>query len=127
MRDAATTLAIIHERGKRGLPLEDIYRRLYNPDLYLRAYESLHNNDGAMTPGVTGETVDGMSMDKIEGIIEELRYERFRWSPARRVYIPKKNGKKRPHGMPTWRDNPLNKMARCLQNRAHEKQSTRLS
>src|SRR5438132_6427027 len=122
MRDAATTLAIIHERGKRGLPLEDIYRRLYNPDLYRRAYESLHNNDGAMTPGVTGETVDGMSMDKIEGIIEELRYERFRWSPARRVYIPKKNGKKRPLGMPTWRDKLLQEVIRSILEAYYEPQ-----
>ena len=127
MRDAATTLAIIHERGKRGLPLEDIYRRLYNPDLYLRAYESLHNNDGAMTPGVTGETVDGMSMDKIEGIIEELRYERFRWSPARRVYIPKKNGKKRPLGMPTWRDKLLQEVIRSILEAYYEPQCSNRS
>ena len=38
MRTAATVLSIIHERGKRGLPLEDLYRQLCNPDLYLRAY-----------------------------------------------------------------------------------------
>jgi len=38
MRDAETTLAIIRERGRRGLNLEDLYRQLFNPDLYLRAY-----------------------------------------------------------------------------------------
>jgi hypothetical protein len=38
MRTATTILSIIHERGKRGLPLEGLYRQLYNPDLYLRAY-----------------------------------------------------------------------------------------
>src|SRR3954465_10027789 len=42
MRDAETTLAIIRERGKRGLHLEDVYRRLYNPDLYLRAYGRIY-------------------------------------------------------------------------------------
>jgi group II intron reverse transcriptase/maturase len=122
MRNAATTLAIIHERGKQGLPLEDIYRRLYNPDLYLRAYDNLRNNKGAMTPGVTGETVDGMSLDKIEAIIEDLRYERFRWSPARRVYIPKKNGKMRPLGMPTWRDKLLQEGMRSMLEAYYEPQ-----
>jgi hypothetical protein len=55
MRDAETTLAIIQDRGSRGLPLEDVYRRLYNPDLYLRAYGRLYKNAGALTEGVTPE------------------------------------------------------------------------
>ena len=49
MRDAETVLAIIRDRGKRGLPLEGIYRMLFNPDLYLRAYRKLYPNQGAMT------------------------------------------------------------------------------
>jgi len=52
MRTAATVLSIIHERGKRGLPLEDLYRQLYNTDLYLRAYARLYHHDGALTPVV---------------------------------------------------------------------------
>ena len=32
MRTAATILSIIHERGKRGLPLEDLYRQLVRYD-----------------------------------------------------------------------------------------------
>ena len=56
MRNAETTLAIIEDRGKRGLPLEDVYRQLYNPDLYLRAYGRLYRNEGAMTRGSTSGT-----------------------------------------------------------------------
>ncbi len=73
MRDAETTLAIIRERGKKGLHLEDVYRQLFNPDLYLRAYGRIYENAGAMTRGATEETVDGMSMGKIQSIIETLR------------------------------------------------------
>ena len=62
MRNADTVLAIIRERGKKGLPLERVYRLLYNPELYLRAYAKLYPNDGAMTKGVTKETVDGTSL-----------------------------------------------------------------
>ena len=61
MRTAETILNIIQDRGKRKLPLDDVYRQLFNPDMYLRAYAKLYRNDGAMTPGITEETVDGMS------------------------------------------------------------------
>ena len=52
MQRAETLLEIIHERGKRGLPLERLYRHLFNPELYLRAYGKIYRNDGSMTPGV---------------------------------------------------------------------------
>ena len=64
------------------------------------AYGRIYSNDGAMTPGATPETVDGMSPGKIRAIIEQVRHERYRFSPARRIYIPKKNGKLRPLGLP---------------------------
>src|SRR5713101_4299005 len=103
MRTAATVLNIIQERGKRKLPLEDIYRQLYNPSLYLRAYAKLYPNKGAMTPGSTSETVDAMALTKINKIIEDLRHERYRWTPVRRIYIPKKQkGKYRALGLPIW-------------------------
>ena len=62
---------------------------------------NIYSNQGAMTPGAGEETADGMSEAKIDQIIELMRHERYRFSPARRVYIPKKNGKLRPLGMPT--------------------------
>ena len=114
MRDAATVLGIIHERGKRGLPLEDLYRQLYNPALYLHAYARLYANQGAMTRGATDETVDGMSREKIVALIDALRHERYRWTPVRRIYIPKRNGKLRPLGMPTWSDKLLQEVLRML-------------
>jgi group II intron reverse transcriptase/maturase len=114
MRIAETVLGIIRERGRRGLPLEDVYRQLFNPELYLLAYGKIATNDGAMTQGVTTETVDGMSLEKITRIIEALRYERYRWTPVRRTYIPKSNGKKRPLGIPTWSDKLLQAVIRLV-------------
>jgi len=101
MRNADTTLAIIQDRGIRGLHLEDVYRRLFNPDLYLKAYGRIYRNAGAMTKGATDETVDAMSMEKITAITDLLRSERHRWTPVRRMLIPKKDGKQRPLGIPT--------------------------
>ena len=114
MQDAETLLSISGERGKRGLPLRRVYPLLYNPELYLRAYTRLYANKGAMTRGATRETVDGMSRAKIDRLIDELRHEHFRWTPVRRVHIPKKNGKLRPLGVPTWTDKLLQEVLRSI-------------
>jgi group II intron reverse transcriptase/maturase len=115
MQTAETVLNIIRERGQRGLPLERLYRQLYNPDLYLRAYGKLYRNQGAMTPGVTTETVDGMSLTKIDQIIELVRQERYRWTLVRRTYINKKGSmKQRPLGLPAWSDKLLQEVIRSL-------------
>jgi group II intron reverse transcriptase/maturase len=122
MRNAETTLTIIRERGMKGQNLEDVYRQLYNPDLYLRAYGRVYRNAGAMTKGITEETVDGMSKRKIAEIIELLRNERYRWTSVRRVFIPKKNGKLRPLGIPTWSDKLLQEVMRSVMEAYYEPQ-----
>src|SRR5262249_9152417 len=122
MRNAETILGIIRDRGNQGLLLEDVYRQLYNRDLYLRAYGRIYSNNGAMTPGSTDETVDGMSLKKIDAIINALRYERYRWTPVRRIYIPKKSGKLRPLGLPSWSDKLLQEVIRSILEAYYEPQ-----
>jgi group II intron reverse transcriptase/maturase len=123
MQDAKSILGIIRERGRKGLPLERVYRQLFNPDLYLQAYGKIYRNAGAMTKGVTGETVDGMSLEKIETIIEALRNERYHWHPARRVSIEKPHStKKRPLGIPVWSDKVLQEVIRLLLDAYYEPQ-----
>jgi group II intron reverse transcriptase/maturase len=111
MQSAETVLGVLRERGRRHLPCEELYRQLFNPQLYLLAYGRIYSNDGAMTPG---ETVDGMSLGKIGRVIDALRHGRFRFSPAKRVYIPKKNGGRRPHGLPSWTDKLVAEVVRLL-------------
>lgn len=105
---------ILMDRGSRGLCLERIYRCLYSPELHLASYGKIYRNDGAMTRGATQETVDGMSLQKVHRIIEALRHDRYRWTPVRRIYIPKKNGKLRPLGLPTWSDKLVQESIRSL-------------
>src|SRR5216117_4101588 len=104
MQNAETVLSVLRERGRRGLPCDQLYRQMFNPELYLVAYGRIYSNQGAITPGASTETVDGMSLDKIRRIIESMRHERYRFSPVKRVLIPKKNGKLRPLGLPGWSD-----------------------
>ena len=125
MQTAEVVLGVLRERGRKGLPFTQLYRQMFNKDLYLLAYGNIYSNQGAMTPGASAETADGMSEGKIDQIIEAMRHERYRFSPARRVYIPKKNGKLRVNGqvavpaggqvkVPTPRVGPgLPKLSRC--------------
>jgi group II intron reverse transcriptase/maturase len=114
MRDAAAVLDVMRDRGRRGLPLERLYRQLFNPQLYLLAYGRVYANHGAMTPGADGQTADGMSLAGIGRIIDALRHERYRFQPVRRTWIPKKNGKKRPLGLPSWSDKIVGEVIRLL-------------
>jgi group II intron reverse transcriptase/maturase len=122
MRNAEMILGVIRERGRQGLPLERVYRLLFNRDLYLHAYGRRYRNHGALTRGSTPETVDGMSLAKIAATIEAVRFERYRWTPVRRTYIPKTNGKVRPLGIPTWSDKLLQEVIRMILEAYYEPQ-----
>src|SRR4051794_2102334 len=87
---------------------------MFNKSLYLLAYGRIYSNQGAMTPGACDETADGMSEGKIDQIVAAMRGERYRFAPVRRVYIPKKNGKLRPLGLPSWSDKLVGEVVRLL-------------
>ena len=114
MQKAEVVLSVLRERGRKGLPLTQLYRQMFNRDLYLLAYGNIYSNQGAMTPGASAETADGMSEEKIDQITEAMRHERYRFAPARRTYIPKKNGKLRPLGLPSWSDKLVGEVVRLL-------------
>jgi group II intron reverse transcriptase/maturase len=122
MQTAEVVLSVLRERGRKDLPCEQLYRQLFNRDLYYLAYGNIYSNKGSMTPGASEETADGMSEEKIEQIIGLMRQEKYRFSPARRVYIPKKNGKLRPLGMPTWSDKLVGEVVRLLLEAFYEPQ-----
>lgn len=115
MQSADVYLGLVRERGKRGLPLKRVYRQLFHRDLYLRAYGKIYRNHGAMTKGTTEETVDDMSLAKIDMIIDAVRQEHYQWKPVRRVYIEKKHSvKKRALGLPVWSDKLLQEVIRLI-------------
>src|ERR1700729_2002511 len=122
MQEAEVVLGVLRERGRKGLPLTQLYRQMFNKDLYLAAYGNIYSNQGAMTPGPSQETADGMSEDLIDEVIGQMRRERYRFAPARRVYIPKKNGKKRPLGLPSWTDKLVGEVIRLLLEAYYEPQ-----
>ena len=91
-----------------------LYRNLCNPEFYLTAYQKIQAKQGSMTAGTDGKTVDGMGMKRINALIAKLRDFRYQPSPARRTYIPKANGKKRPLGIPSFDDKLVQEVVRMI-------------
>jgi len=114
MRKAEVIMDIHQGRGVKGLPLEAVYKHLFDHELFLRGYGRIYRNFGAMTKGVTEEMVDGMCLRKIHKIIALLKLERYEWTPVRRTYIEKANRKLRPLGIPVWGDKLLQEAIRLL-------------
>ena len=114
MQNAEIILEALRKLGKNGKPLERVYRQLYNKNLYLAAYSKLYRNNGTLTKGTQDETIDGMNLNRIYTIIDEIRTERFKFMPARRVWVDKKNGKKRPLGIPNFKDKLVQEVIRGL-------------
>ena len=127
MQETGVVLGVLRERGRKGLLCTQLYRQMFNRELYLTAYGNIYSNQGAMTPGANEETADGMSEEKIEQIIGLMRNERYRFSPARRIYIPKKNGRLRPLGLPSWSDKLVGEVVRLLLEAIYEPQFSRWS
>ncbi|WP_214484904.1 reverse transcriptase/maturase family protein [Bacillus sp. SM2101] len=91
-----------------------LYRNLYNREFYLKAYQKIYANEGNMTSGTDGKTVDGMSLERIDKIIDSIKTQSFKPNPAKRTYIPKSNGGKRPLGIPSSDDKLVQEVLRDI-------------
>lgn len=116
MRNPTDVLNSLNKQSKNlAYRYERLYRNLYNPDFYLLAYKNIYANEGSMTPGVNGETMDGMSSPRIERIIASLKDRSYQPKPARRTYIAKKNSTKmRPLGIPFGDDKLVQEVVRMI-------------
>jgi len=116
MRNPTDVLSSLNKQStKPEYRYQRLYRNLYNPEFYLLAYKNIYANEGSMTPGVDGETMDGMSSPRIERIIATLKDNSYQPNPARRTYIAKKNSKKkRPLGIPSGDDKLVQEVVRMI-------------
>ena len=123
MRSAQTIIEMVRSRGERGLPIRRVYRLIRNRDLLINAYGKLYANEGALTAGVNPHnTVQGMSLARIEAIIDQLEQGTYQWQPTRRTEIPKKKGGKRPLGIPSWNDKLVQEVIKTVLEAYYEPQ-----
>lgn len=115
MRSPETVLNNLSKHSSDlGYKYERLYRLLFNEEMFFLAYQRIYAKQGNMTPGTDGRTVDQMSIQRIERLIDALRTEEYQPHPAKRVYIPKKNGKKRPLGIPSFDDKLVQEVTRMI-------------
>lgn len=114
MQTAEQILQAMRKMGEKRTPLTRVYRSLFSEDLFLAAYDKIARNRGALTAGTENDTADGMNMARIRRIVDQLRYERFQFHPARRIHIPKKSGGTRPLGMPNFTDKLVQEALRMM-------------
>ena len=116
MQNAETLLSILKQKSKQdeSYVYDRIYRNFFNEDFFMRAYQKIHAKQGNMTPGTDGKTIDGFNRKQVTDLIELLKWERYQPSPVRRTYIPKKNGKLRPLGIPTFADKLVQEVTRQM-------------
>ena len=116
MRNPEYVLKSLSEKARnKEYRYERLYRNLYNPEFYLLAYQNIAKSQGSMTAGADGQTLDGMSMERIERIIAKMKDHSYQPNPARRVYIAKKNSnKKRPLGIPSTDDKLIQEIIRMI-------------
>lgn len=107
--------SLIKHSYDKNYKYERLYRILYNKEMYLMAYQNIYAHEGNMTKGSDGETIDGMSLNRIDNLIASIRDESYQPQPSRRTYILKKDGKrKRPLGIPAFKDKLLQEVIRMI-------------
>ncbi len=122
MKPTAAILENIRQASKsnKEVKFTRLFRYMLRPDIYYLAYEHLYANNGAATKGVNDDTADGFSEKKVMAIIQSLKDGTYRPSPVRRTYIPKKNGKLRPLGIPTFTDKLVQEVLRMILEAVYE-------
>lgn len=121
MRNPEKVLNSLQEHSAQSEYVYDrLYRNLYNQDFFLQAYQNIYANQGNMTVGTDGKTIDAMSIERINRLIETLKDESYQPNPSKRTYIPKKNGKLRPLGIPSIDDKLVQEVVRMILEAVYE-------
>lgn len=107
MRNPENVLNSLSKHSKdSSYKFERLYRVLFNEEMFYAAYQRIYSKTGNMTAGADGQTIDGMSIDRIKQLVDSLKNETYQPAPSKRAYIPKKTGKNvrlaSPHSTTNW-------------------------
>jgi retron-type reverse transcriptase len=105
-------------------PIEQVDRSLYSimcdPYILELAYNNIKSKPFNMTPGITPETLDGVSHTYLQELSQSLKNQTFKFKPGRRIQIPKASGCSRPITILTPRDKIVQEALRLILNAIYE-------
>ena len=115
MRNSEKVLTELSKQAQnKDYEFHRIYRIICNPYMFIKAYCNIYNNKGSSTSGIDNRTADNFNEDLIDEIINSLKDESYQVKPVKRIYIPKKNGKTRPLGIPNFQDRLVQEVCRMV-------------
>jgi group II intron reverse transcriptase/maturase len=89
--NGSVILKELREANSQSVVNTKIIHVIADLEILILAYETIKSSPGNMTPGDAGKTLDGISLSYLEKISSKLKAGKFTFSPARRVYIPKRD------------------------------------
>lgn len=98
---------------------DHLYRLICQKEWILKALTLVLSHQGAKTAGIDGVTKKAFvsveaQWELVEELHRELREQRFRPAPVRRIHIPKANGKMRPLGIATLKDRVVQMLVKMV-------------
>lgn len=106
---------------------KDVFRILNKDEIWIAAYENLKSNKGALTPGSTPETMDGISLERLKKLKTQVCTESYRFKNVKLTHILRPDGRKRPLGLPTASDKIVQEVMRMILEAIYEPTFSKLS
>ncbi|SFB96388.1 Type II intron maturase [Bacillus sp. OV322] len=120
MRNPRVVLAsLAGKSSSENYKYDRLYRNLYNPEFFCLAYQHLYGKPVEMMEGVNNDTADGMSLEKINNLIERLKDQSYQPAPIGKADLPKRDGSNRP-GIPSVEDQLVQEAVRMIQESIYE-------
>lgn len=110
-------LGKLAQAGKR---VNGLHRLMRSRILFEYAVSRTRTNRGSATPGIDQETLDGLTIERVNGWVRSLNQGTHHAQPVLRAYIPKANGKLRPLGIPTYLDRMVQDVQRQILEQIYE-------
>jgi group II intron reverse transcriptase/maturase len=115
-RQLKERLDLIYAKSKEGRSFHGLYELAFNPITIVTAIHNIKSNKGSNTPGIDKNNINRYLQMPYQELIELIQdtVQYYQPKPVRRIYIPKKNGKMRPLGIPTMLDRIIQECIRIV-------------